>query len=106
MHWDFPPPAECFLEREPRIVKPALVEEFGGAIWPTGPRQRGNGVDHHPKLVFRSFDFREHFFQLRNIGKGSLHLLHASMTLLKFALITLRFDLGCFFRLSSVSEFL
>src|SRR5262249_25898578 len=31
----------------------SLVEEFGGTIWPTGPRQRGNGVDHHPQLVCR-----------------------------------------------------
>src|SRR5712692_2155982 len=106
MNWDFPPPAECLFERETRIVEPSLVEEFGGAIWPTGPRQRGDFVDHHPKLVFRSFDFREHFFQLRNIGKESLHLLHASTARLKFALTRLQFDLGCFFRLSSVSEFL
>ena len=30
-----------------------MVEEFGGSIWPTGPRQRGNGVDHHPQWVSR-----------------------------------------------------
>src|SRR2546427_6648397 len=53
MHWDFPPPAECLFERDARIVEPSLVEEFGGGIWPTGPRQRRHLVDHHPQLVFR-----------------------------------------------------
>src|ERR1700675_2005958 len=103
MNWGFPPPVERLLERETGVVEPSLVEEFGGAIRPAGPRQRGNGVDHHPQLIFRSFAFRERFFPLHSMGKECLHLLHTSMALLEFALTTLQFDPVCFFRLSSVS---
>ena len=51
MNGDFPPPTERLFQGETRIVKPSLVQKFGGAIWSTGPCQRGDLVDHILKLI-------------------------------------------------------
>src|SRR3989442_7662957 len=51
MDCGLPPPSERLLHREARVVEPSLVEKFGRAVWPTRPCQRGNLVDHRPKIV-------------------------------------------------------
>src|SRR2546430_5729107 len=66
MNRDLPPPAECFFQRETCIVEPSLVEELGRAIRQTRPRQRGDFVDHQPKLVFRSLQTVECLVRCRS----------------------------------------
>src|SRR2546425_1077304 len=53
MDCGLPPPSERLLHREAGVVEPSLVEKFGRAVWPTRPCQRGNLVDHRPKIVHR-----------------------------------------------------
>jgi hypothetical protein len=48
-----PSPVEGLCHGEARIVEPALVEQGGGAIRPTRPRQRGHVVEHPPEGVVR-----------------------------------------------------
>ncbi len=53
MNRSLPPPIEGLRQGEARIVEPALVEQGGGAIRPTRPRQRGDAVEHHPQVLSR-----------------------------------------------------
>lgn len=75
MNCDCPAPALRFSRREARVVVPALIEEFGGAVGQSAPRQRRDCVDDDSKLIFRFFDFDERLFQssVRMVLLGDVH---------------------------------
>src|SRR5262245_30151945 len=84
MKCDRPAPIPCLLRRETRIVKPALIEDFGGAVGQRAPRQRRDRVESKSKSVFRLLDFSKCLLQ----GISSLALLsniHCRSNALKIA---------------------
>src|SRR5262249_24730995 len=84
MKCDGPAPIPCLLRRETRIIKPASVEDFGGAVGERAPRQCGDSVESKSKPVFRLLDFSKGLLQ----GISSLMLLsniHCRSNALKIA---------------------
>jgi hypothetical protein len=52
-----PAPIQRLSRRQAGIVQPSLIEEFSGAVWTSGPCQRGDRIDYSSKLVFRVVHF-------------------------------------------------
>ena len=51
MYCDLPAPIQRLFRREAGIFEPALIEKFGGAIRPSRPYQRGNGVNYEANVL-------------------------------------------------------
>src|ERR1700674_3649304 len=49
-----PAPITRLFDREAGIVEPALIEEVSGAVRTSGPRERGDRVNHKANVLFMS----------------------------------------------------
>ena len=92
MYCNFPTPTPRFLDGEPRIVEPTLVEEFVPAVGPSTPRQHGDRINGESKVILaltqgilRHQRLPKHFgfssgvcrlFQLGFHGAGLIEFVH------------------------------